>query len=111
MSNTNTSWGQQGWICPKCGCVWAPHVDGCYKCNNGNNNTAGGTGIISTEPDWTYNPLTDPVKWGYDTSISGQKPLFEGQPAIITNAYNIVEYFEKTEIINEDTINAYFNKE
>ena len=22
-----------GWICPKCGCVWAQWVDGCKQCN------------------------------------------------------------------------------
>ncbi len=22
-----------GWMCPKCGSVWAPHVDGCDICN------------------------------------------------------------------------------
>ena len=33
--NNNISWGQQGWICPQCGSVWAPHVDGCRVCNSG----------------------------------------------------------------------------
>ncbi len=23
-----------GWVCPKCGTVYAPHVQGCVKCNN-----------------------------------------------------------------------------
>ena len=31
--NTNIGWGQQGWVCPQCGSVWAPHVDGCKVCN------------------------------------------------------------------------------
>ena len=22
-----------GWACPKCGCVWAPHIDECRECN------------------------------------------------------------------------------
>ena len=22
-----------GWICPKCGCVWAPQIEGCDYCN------------------------------------------------------------------------------
>lgn len=24
---------QQGWQCPKCGCIYAPYVYGCAKCN------------------------------------------------------------------------------
>lgn len=23
----------KGWICPKCGLIWAPGVKGCEKCN------------------------------------------------------------------------------
>ena len=22
-----------GWICPKCGCIWAPQTEGCDYCN------------------------------------------------------------------------------
>ena len=33
--NNDISWGQQGWIRPKCGSVWAPHIDGCRVCNSG----------------------------------------------------------------------------
>lgn len=25
---------QEGWACPKCGWVYGPHVDGCYRCND-----------------------------------------------------------------------------
>ncbi len=24
---------RQGWVCPQCGNVYAPHVDGCHACN------------------------------------------------------------------------------
>lgn len=24
---------QEGWMCPKCGCVFAPFVTECYRCN------------------------------------------------------------------------------
>lgn len=24
---------QEGWVCPKCGKVYGPHVDECYDCN------------------------------------------------------------------------------
>ena len=23
----------QGWICPKCGSVYGPHIQACYNCN------------------------------------------------------------------------------
>ena len=44
---------QQGWICPKCGNVYAPMVQECWKCNNPNGyapacGTGGGGGIIYT---------------------------------------------------------------
>ena len=29
------TWGQQGWICPKCGKVYSPSVDNCSSCNGG----------------------------------------------------------------------------
>ena len=25
--------GRAGWVCPKCGCVYAPHVSECRHCN------------------------------------------------------------------------------
>ena len=38
--NNDISWGQQGWICHKCGSVWAPHVSGCHNCNRGASSTS-----------------------------------------------------------------------
>lgn len=36
--NSGGTWywytGEKGWICPKCGKVYAPHVDECSDCNN-----------------------------------------------------------------------------
>jgi hypothetical protein len=23
----------EGWTCPRCGSIWAPHVPGCFNCN------------------------------------------------------------------------------
>ena len=40
MSTQNIAWGQQGWICPKCGSVWAPFVSGCHNCNAGASSTS-----------------------------------------------------------------------
>ena len=35
------NWMQQGWECPKCGAVMAPHVDCCVNCRgNKGDNTA-----------------------------------------------------------------------
>ena len=25
---------RQGWVCPKCSCVYAPHISECNRCNN-----------------------------------------------------------------------------
>lgn len=107
--NTDISWGQQGWICPKCGCVYAPHVDECRRCNCGSNNT-----IDTKTSPWLYDSY--PSSMCKDTVSSnavayGRYAEYEGQPAIITNAKHILDYFDKSEIINEETINSYFNKE
>lgn len=32
---SNDAVERQGWICPQCGNVYAPHVDGCHACNGG----------------------------------------------------------------------------
>lgn len=31
-------WGQQGWVCPKCGRVYSPYTSMCPYCSGGNNN-------------------------------------------------------------------------
>ena len=48
---------QQGWICPKCGTVWAPWQPCCTIC--GDNRTTFATGV-STSPviDWTPKQTT-----------------------------------------------------
>lgn len=69
----NITWGQQGWICPKCGSVWAPHVDGCQKCNSVITTVAIGDfptnvsdpAITSTGSGWAYK--------GQDITISGYR--------------------------------------
>ena len=33
--------GPSGWMCPKCGRVYAPMVQECYKCNNPNHVMSG----------------------------------------------------------------------
>ena len=44
------NWMQQGWECPKCGAVMAPHVDCCINCR-GNK----GSGIATTSIATDYN--------------------------------------------------------
>ena len=57
------NWMQQGWECPKCGAVMAPHVDCCVNCRG---NKGGGVPTTITNPteintDWTgYPPINDP---------------------------------------------------
>lgn len=41
------NWMQQGWECPKCGAVMAPHVDCCVNCRG---NKGGGMATTITDP-------------------------------------------------------------
>lgn len=52
MSINEQPAAQQGWVCPKCGAVWAPWQPCCSTC--GDNRTTFATGL-STAPavDWT----------------------------------------------------------
>lgn len=43
------TWGQQGWVCPKCGRVNAPHVDHCPCSEPGSTNISTG---IGSKPYW-----------------------------------------------------------
>lgn len=127
--NNEISWGQQGWVCPKCGSVWAPHVDGCHKCNSGYDNSLQGIGQgdIDAVP-LPYKPnTTAPVgKWWEDYGLNisesnasiqdlvkGENIIpspvyYRGKPAIITNASEMADWFDGAEVVNVDTINEYF---
>ena len=127
--NNEISWGQQGWICPKCGSVWAPHVDGCRKCNSGYDNSLQGIGqgdIDAVPLPYKPSTTTPTDKWwedyGLNISQTGTKfqaqqqnvqdlfnpAYYKGKPAIITNASEMLEWFDGAEVINIDTINEYF---
>ena len=59
-----TGWGRQGWICPKCGRVYAPDTAMCFYCN-GNNHVMPAT--TTTTKDYTFNgpyiyKVEDPLK-------------------------------------------------
>lgn len=70
------NWMQQGWECPKCGAVMAPHVSCCVNCRG---NKGGGTATTITNPttikaNWTGDdPLTEP------SSICDSKETAEEQ--------------------------------
>ena len=58
------NWMQQGWECPKCGAVMAPHVDCCVNCRG---HQGGGTVTTVINPvivkeNWTgYPPINNPT--------------------------------------------------
>lgn len=60
--NTEINWMQQGWECPKCGAVMAPHMNCCINCRE---NKGGGIATTITDPttvkaNWIgTDPLTD----------------------------------------------------
>ena len=60
-----TGFGRQGWICPKCGRVYAPDTAMCFYCN-GNNHVMPATTTTTTK-DYTLNgpyiyKVEDPLK-------------------------------------------------
>lgn len=50
------NWMQQGWECPKCGAVMAPHVDCCVNCRGKN-------------IDITINTTASPIQDWFDTFL------------------------------------------
>jgi hypothetical protein len=44
----------RGWLCPRCGRVWAPHVDFC-DCKNSTKQSGGA--VISCPGEWTLTQL------------------------------------------------------
>lgn len=102
MNTQNISWGQQGWVCPKCGSVWAPHVDGCHKCNNTTPNTITIGDYPSNGQDW----------WG--PTMTGSGHFYQGQEITISDyekyskdAKDLSEFFGNTANITEDTIKEF----
>lgn len=70
------NWMQQGWECPKCGAVMAPHVDCCVNCRG---NKGGGTATTVTNPivvkaDWTG---TDPMAKPSTTGVEDPEKQWE----------------------------------
>jgi hypothetical protein len=42
----------EGWICPKCGSVYAPFVSGCWKCNHQSFGMAGTNYPADCNHEW-----------------------------------------------------------
>jgi hypothetical protein len=53
------NWMQQGWECPKCGAVMAPHVSCCINCrgNKGGSTVTTTTSPMTTKSNWTGDDL------------------------------------------------------
>lgn len=66
---------QQGWVCPKCGNVYAPWVKECCNCNGGGD---GGRVASPVTPKWPQpSPSWPAVPW---------EPPYP-QPVIITTTW------------------------
>lgn len=75
--NSEINWMQQGWECPKCGAVMAPHKDCCVNCRG---NKGGGTATTITDPA-EKNTEWDKQNYLHLTSVSS--PL--NPPYVLTN--------------------------
>ncbi len=77
------NWMQQGWECPKCGAVMAPHVDCCVNCrgNKGGGTATSSPTMINGDPIFNYpsstcttsSPLDPPYVLTKDVSIPEAK--------------------------------------
>ena len=52
MLNEFETPAQQGWICPKCGTVWAPWQPCCTICGDNRTTFATGTSVVNPDVSW-----------------------------------------------------------
>lgn len=52
MITYEQSSNQQGWICPKCGTVWAPWQPCCTICGDNRTTFATGTTVVNPDVSW-----------------------------------------------------------
>ena len=84
--NNNINWEQRGWICPKCGSVWAPRVNGCYNCNKSSNSISA---ILTLCDKYNFNHSFTRDNNAYkNISIEAQKSNYAKIIEILDNLKN-----------------------
>lgn len=73
-----TGWGRQGWVCPKCGRVYAPDTVMCFYCN-GNNHVMPTTTTTPSTKEW----------WRDYCTITSDKSLKQELPTIDTDTFRV----------------------
>ena len=62
-------WGQQGWICPRCGRVYGPNFFECTHCNNqmteASTTSKDSTGYVVNDDSYTYADSMTSIRYGY----------------------------------------------
>ena len=61
----NYSFAQQGWQCPICKRIYAPHVDICYYC--------GDQTVVSTDTKYKYYPMSSYKDFIQQTNNGNQR--------------------------------------
>ena len=102
MNTQDITWGQQGWVCPKCGSVWAPHVDGCHKCNTTTPNTITIGDSPSSGKDW-FDSTTIDSGWFYQN----KEINIRDYDKYCKDAKDLSEFFDNDTVISEDTIKEF----
>ena len=72
-------WGQQGWICPRCGRVYGPNFFECTHCNNqmteASTTSKDSTGYVVKDDSYTY---ADGIS-AISTNSYGNRGDYEGR--------------------------------
>ena len=59
----------EGWVCPRCGYVWAIYVEGCKNCNMPGTTTGSATTEIDTIPYQAWFPSRAKAHNPYDAGV------------------------------------------
>lgn len=71
------NWMQQGWECPKCGAVMAPHVDCCVNCRG--NKGVGIATTIGIVTDYNFKVVPQSTTGDSDDMLRSRKETPEEQ--------------------------------